>query len=491
MVIVINNEYKINKKCLCKDFSSDFKILILNRKVIDKNITNKKFFKIGGNFCVNCKGFVYKKYKHLIKDSIYKNDLDEECVHIISSNPKIKTFLDKFKKQKFILYKTVISNLKNDHLEIIESLWQGGLIKLYRKKRNPKLTTLNELDKLLSTEFIDIISNRSYQIYKIGLTSQGRGYLENFLKWDISSQLIEFKRKISVLITEKLNFIKSIIIQSYSDLRIKKIIEIFENIDFYERKLNIGDLKLDILSSFDKIKDIINLLALIVEKINNRQTISLKSILTDFPEIKKNARTILSQILNTNLILFNIFPEPFGRISISNLIFNELQKYNLNFFESEFKNYIITQLKKHVKLEKIWDEQIPQAVKGSIKGIYFSNGRKYFSKSDLTIENEFNSLISNHRLEELLSYSYFSSISKIITYHINWEQIFKLEFKHFNDSNEFEENFNELNLIRNKLAHKSKKKFDFFKYLQKHNLILSDILRKYYYYSLPFSKLTS
>lgn len=82
----------------------------------------------------------------------------------------------------------------------------------------------------------------------------------------------------------------------------------------------------------------------------------------------------------------------------------------------------------------------------------------------------------------------FNSISKIIRYQINWEQIFRLEFKHFNDSNEFEENFDEINLIRNKLAHKSKKKFDFLKYLQEHNLILSDILRKYYHSSLPFLK---
>ena len=484
----INNEFDMNKKCICTEDSKDFKTILNKQRIVDINTTQIKHLKIGGNFCLKCKGFVNIKYKYLIKDILFYNDLDEDYAQIINSNQRIKTFLEKFKKQKFIHYKTVISNLKNDHLKILESFWKGGFFKLYRKKRNPKLTTPSELDNSISFIYPNIFTDKGYQIYRIGLTNQGREFFENFLKWDIISQIFEFKKKIDSLITKKLIYLHKIIIQPYTDLRIKKIIEIFENIDFYERKLIIEKLKLDFVFGFDRCKEIINLLTLVVEKINNKEIISLKSVLTDFSNINKNARPILNQVLNTNLILFNIFPEPFGKIALANLIYKELQEYTLNFFEPEFKNYIITQLKSHVLLEKIWNERIPPDVKSSIKRIYFSNGRKYFSKSDLTLENEFNSLIGNHRLEELISYSYFSSIPKIITYHINWEQIFKLEFKHFNDSNEFEENYDELNLIRNKLAHKSKKKFDFFKYLQKHNLILSDILRKYYHYSLPFLK---
>ena len=456
MYEVIKNHYNIEQKCSCDSKESLLNTIGFKNFLDKENFIWERYYKIRGLFCSKCNNVIEIKYKRLLNETVFYNEIKDKF-SIQNLNERLIYLLNKFKVQKSIKYETFITSLKSEFKNNLEDLWNNGIIKVHRRKINPKLTTPIEVGNLIPTSIFNQFSRSGVEITKISLTDKGFKFLEQNLKWDIKSQITTLQNKIQNIISEKLKHIRINNLLNSRDLRVKRIIEILQSSNLIDdRKIQLGSKKFDLITKYDELVIFIELLTQILLNIGNKKLTSLKEFSSQKLKLPKNSRMILKKILGSNLILFNIFSEPLRNETNSDVIFNELQNFVINVFEPEFKQFIIIQLKNHVNIEKIWSERIPTNIQNSIKTIIIRNLKKHFSKSKEEAQIEFKLLINNHKISTLIENSYFSAIPGVICNSSNWNQIFKKFFPFFKNSGEFVENFKDLSLIRNKLAHKPK-----------------------------------
>lgn len=479
--------YKYKQRCTCKYNEPIYKVFNDSDLILEDNFIWERFYKIGGQFCQKCRKLIGLKFKYLIGEITYYNDLIDEF-DIENIENKLKKLLNKFIKQESVQYKTFIINLKEGYNEIINSLWKSGLIRIHRKKISPKLSTPIELANSITRNIKNQITRQGLKNIKISLSEKGRDFLQEKLEWDIDSQITESLQKFQILISEKMKIIGQEGLNKSKDIRIKKIVDILK---FYKlengRKVRLGNFSFDLITKYSDLITIINLLIFIILKISKKKLVSIKEFSNKKILLPNKGRTILKKVLNCDLILFNIFPEVFGKTKKPEVIFKELQQYSLNYFEPELKSFIIAQLKNNIQLDRIWNNNIPSSVKKNVRNIYINSGTKYSNKTRNILNNEFTNLINNSNIDELLSYTYFGDAVKIIAFSLNWNTIFKKYYPNFSNPNECFNKFKSINMLRNKLAHKSNKKFNILNYIKKYNLNLSDILEDYYNYVIPLT----
>jgi len=482
----IKNEFNYEDKCICQEKTAVFKVIKTEETIVDNDFLHKRELVIRGQFCCNCNNIIRLKSKSIVADEIFFNNIPN-TFKIKGLDYEVKKLLNKFSNQNTILYETFIVKLKSDYKNVITFLWKNGIIRIYRKKKNPKLTSPSELKRTINEDLKRTFIRNGYEIQKIQLTEKGRSFLKYKMKWDINYHKDEIKKEIEEILSKRLKFFNKHI-SIIQDFRIDKILRILNANDLIEgRRIKFGNLSLDLINNKDKVLLILNILISIIDKIYNKKLVSLKELILKKLSIQKRIRSLLRSILNCNLILFNIFREPLKGKSKANVIFLELQNYILNIFEPDFKNFIVNLLKSYAEIDKIWEERIPSRVRKNAFNNFKNNAINLHGLSDFLTNENFNSLIKENKISELISYTYFGAIPKIICYEKNWNELFNKFYPKIKNSNDFRSKFNSLNFIRILVAHKTGLKVDIIFQLKKANLRLSDILNKFYYYQYPLT----
>ncbi len=342
-----------------------------------------------------------------------------------------------------------------------------------------------EIANNLTNNFQGHLIRKGMKNTKILLTKKGLEYIKKIMGWDYKQNIGLLYDKLIDSIKNKISRINDLDLMK-KDFRINEVIKKFERIHLIDKKyIRFGNKRINLFKNYDIISSLIDLLLLITKKIHLKEIIFLKDLMNDIQTLIPQTREYLKSILNYNLILYNIFPEPLRIEKRDEIIYFELQSFILNILEPELKNFIFTKLIENEQIEKIWFNRIPKNVRKSIKFNYISNQSKINRLSKNLIELNYEKIVNNHMIMELLSYSYFGAISKIIGKQTNWDDIFQKYFSNFKNSNEFTERFKDVNLLRIMIAHKKSKNSDIIKLLKSYGLNLSDILGKIYDYYYP------
>ena len=342
-----------------------------------------------------------------------------------------------------------------------------------------------EIVNNLSDDFQDHLIRKGMKNSKILLTEKGMEYIKKIMRWEYRRNIGLLYDKLIDLIKNKISRIKDLDLMK-KDSRINEVIKKFDAIHLIDKKyVSFGNKRINLFKNYEIISSLIDLLLLIIKKIYLKEIIFLKDLMDEIQTSIPQTRIYLKSILDFDLILYNIFPEPLRIEKRDEIIYFELQSFILNIFEPELKNFILTKLIESEQIEKIWFNRIPKNVRKSIKFNYISNRSKINRISKNLIELNYEKIVNNHMIMELLSYSYFGAISKIIGKQTNWDDIFQRYFSNFKNSNEFTERFKNVNLLRIMIAHKKSKNSDIIKLLKSYRLNLSDILGKIYDYYYP------
>ncbi|MEE9379696.1 MAG: hypothetical protein V3V33_16850 [Candidatus Lokiarchaeia archaeon] len=482
----IKNEFNYQVNCICQEKNVVFKVIKTEETIVDTDFIHKKDLVIRGQFCGNCNNIIRLKSKNIVADEVFFNNIPK-TFKIQVLDYEVKKLLNKFSNQNTIFYETFIVKLKSDYIKVITFLWKNGIIRIYRKKKNPKLTSPSELKSTINEDLKRTFIRNGYEIQKIQLTEKGRSLLKYKMKWDINHHKDEIKREIEDILSKRLKFFDKHI-SIIQDFRIEKILCILNARDLIEgRRIKFGNLSLDLINNKDEVLLILNILISIIDKIYNKKLVSLKELFLKKLNIHRWIRSLLRSIFNCDLILFNIFREPFKGESKTNVIFLELQNYILNIFEPDFKNFIVNLLKSYIEIDNIWEERIPSRVKKNVFNNFKNNAINLYGLSAFLAKENFNALIKENKISELISYTYFGAISKIICYEKNWTDLFNKFYPKIKNSNDFHRKFKSLNFIRIFVAHKTELKVDIILQLNQANLELSDILNKFYYYQYPLN----
>jgi len=466
--------------CECEKNQPFSNIIDVQELDTDEIFTWERFFKIRGIFCLNCKKIIEFKYKKLVNDNVFFKIIPHHFNLYTNYENSLK-FLNKFKNRNVIFYSTIVKTLKAHYYEYLTLLWKNGIIKIHRRKKNPNLTTPDELGKKIPAKIKEKIVRNDLDIVKISLTEKGRNFLEIELNWDINSLVLKRKKDFQKIKQKWLKILGKCI-SNKKDSRIQKILTIINSQNIINgRTAQLGSYHFNIIKKFDEFIFFFELLIYISLKINLEQIIFLKKYTKNKSPLPNHIRYTLKQIIKSPLILFNIFREPFGIETEKDVIFEELQQFILNKFESELTSFIINKIEEITPSNELWSIRIPNKVKKKIEDNYLHRHHKIYGKSETLVAQELQDLINNFKLTELLDFTLFGSISKLITKETNWNDIFKLIYPQFRTLNKFQEEFEKLNLVRILVAHKKRKRtLNIKKFLRFLKWRLSEILEKFY-----------
>ncbi len=442
--------------------------------------------KIKAKVCPFCSKIVKILDYKLINEIVYfQKIIDTKFFDSLNKNSQ--NFLIKLNSKTFSHFRNLRKEFGINYLNIIKDLWTHGFIKIKRNKINPKLTSSIELSSKYHEKFINNLEKKGMINKTISLTPNCKNFFINRFIHLKNKEIKEKRSQIISKIKSKIKYLEGLVHKN-PDERIKWIKQIFENIQFKSNvTIGIQRCDLDFLNKFDILEYNLDFLIYVCNEISKKELISIKNFnkiykkkisKEKFEKLKKSIRdfrNIPRIILKFDLTCYNIVKEPMKNISRSMRLFRELQNFLINFLEPLINSFVINNLKSEVDLDKIWSERIPRNVRNSIKGAFYSTKKK-LKVERIIYEAEFQDLIDNCKIDELLNYSLFNSLGSIIIYPVNWDSIFKDYFTFCSTSSELQDKFLKLFFLRNKVAHKKDIKIDILKILKIENIELSEIL---------------